>query len=423
MSQSQLRTLTIRLIVMASGLTVFVYYFRLFRPRSLVETLAFIAAITLVRLFDLRLSAGEEVSLDASFTLAALLLFSFPDALLVSIGGLLLAALAQQPKVNFGGPLYLVAQRSLVILLAGLWLNGRYLLASADNRLNFFSWQALLVLGAGITYFLVELSLQELDNSLSKATPFWPSFLGALQFLAQIYLALASIGVLAALMYNAIGIYTLLLFAVPLIVVRYSFRLFLDIKNMYRHTIAALSRIIEVEDPNQRSHSERVADLATDIAKELGLTGNRLEAVGYAALLHDIGKLGLDVNSFDMYLDTKELSEDHIPHALIGAEILEQVEFLRSYAPIVAKHHLPFISSRRHVDVTHPLESRIIAVANYYDQLTLTREVSQRLTPNQAVAKIKKEAFQFDPKAVRALINVLRRQGKLIVARKPGLDW
>lgn len=402
---------------MIGGLAVFFSSFRQVHLRSLVEILGFTLAIALVRISDLKPSVAEEISFDAAFVLAAMLLFSLPDALFVAVGGLLLAILVRQINFDFGGPLFLVAQRSLVIFVAGSWLGGRYLLASGDNRLHFFGWQSLLVIGACLTYFLLQLLFQEFNNALLKAAPFWPSFLGSLKFLAQIYLALASIGVLTALMYHSMGIYTLILFVIPLIVVRYSFRLLLDIKNTYRHTIAALARIIEVEDPNQRSHSERVADLATDIAKEMGMIGDRLEAVTYAALLHDIGKLGLDAGSFDSFLDTKEMSENEIPHALIGAEILEQVEFLKPFAAIVAKHHVPFTPDRRNVDIEHPPESRIIAVANYYDQLTLAREVSQRLTPNQAVAKIKKEAFQFDPKAVRSLINVLKRQGKLIVAR------
>lgn len=147
------------------------------------------------------------------------------------------------------------------------------------------------------------------------------------------------------------------------------------------------------------------------------LTGNRLEAVNYAALLHDIGKLGLETGSFDAYLDSDGITQQQIPHAMIGAEILEQVKFLRPFAKIVLKHHLSYEPNRRHNDIDHPLEARIITVANYYDQLTLGREVSQRLTPHQAIAKIKKDAFQFDPKAVRSLVSVLKKKGRLIVAR------
>src|SRR3989304_6767011 len=132
-------------------------------------------------------------------------------------------------------------------------------------------------------------------------------------------------------------------------------------------------------------------------------------------MLHDIGKLGLDVDSFDILLDSRDMNPDLAPHAQIGAEILEQVEFLKQYSDVVRKHHLPFVSHRS-VDQDHPVEARIIAVANYFDQLTQTRIAERRLSTNQAVARIKKDSFQFDPKVLRALINVLRRQQRLIVA-------
>lgn len=157
-----------------------------------------------------------------------------------------------------------------------------------------------------------------------------------------------------------------------------------------------------------------MADLAVDVGRELGLHGEKLEGLGYAAMLHDIGKLGLDVDSFDVLLDSRKMNPDIAPHAQIGAEILEQVEFLEQYADVVRKHHLPFVSHRA-VDQEHPIEARIIAVANYFDQLTQTPIAERRLSTNQAVARIKREAFQFDPKVLRALIGVLKRQQRLIV--------
>jgi len=417
MNPQKLRIITLKLSIMALGLGVFFYNVRFFHMSSIVETTIFIGVIAAVRFFDFNFSHIENVHFESAFIIATLIIFSLPNSLFISIGGLLLATMIKPEKNIFGGPLYLISQRSLTIFLAGFWLNKHYLIAPGSERLIFFSWEAILILAACLTYFFVEILLSEINKAFNNATPLWVSFITSIQFLGQIYLALISIGILTALIYPSMGFYSLLIFSALLVVVRYSFRLFLDIKDTYRHTIAALCRIIEVEDPSQRGHSERVADLATDIAMEMRLTGNRLEAVGYAALLHDIGRLGLEEGSFDDYLDTDGITQKQLPHALIGAEMLEQVKFLRPFAKIVSKHHLPYEPNRRHNDIDHPLEARIITVANYYDQLTLGREASQRLTPNQAIAKIKKDAFQFDPKAIRSLITVLKKKRKLIVAR------
>ena len=416
MKSPQLRIVLVRSVVIITGFASFFYYVRQFELRSIIDGLVFAAAIVLFRLADSR-NSSFQISFDSPFMIAATLLLPLPEAFVIVLGSMLVANLVSQEKVSFGGPMYHLAEKSLVIFSAGVILGGKYMIGQGDSGLNFFSTGSLSVVAFCGVFFLFGLFVRELNISLVKATPFWPSYISRLQSQGYMFLALSSIGVITALMYFSMGVYTLILFTIPLLAVRYSFKQFIDIKDTYRHTIAALSRVIEAEDPQKRSHSERVADISTNIAKELGLIGDRLEAVSYSALLHDIGRLGLDEDSFDSYLDTDEITDDQIPHALIGAEILEQVEFLAPFAPIVAKHHIPYSPDSRLIESDHPTESRIIAVANYYDKLTADSDVSSRLTPNQAVARIKKESFQFDPKVVRSLINVLKRQGKLIAVR------
>jgi len=375
----------------------------------------FIILVALIRLAEVKLPQGDPITLDASLVVAAMLLFDLPSAMVISVGGMLVATLSRQQKADLGGPLFLLAQRSIVVFIAGLWTSGRYVTAVAPGKsLDLLGWDLVRAIGLCATFFLLELILDQLTLSQRQASPFIPAFLGAFGLVGPIYSSLAAVGILMSMMYPSTGMWGVFLFGLPLIVVHYSFKLFLDIKNTYKHTISALTRAIQVEDHDQQSHSERVADLAVDVGRELGLHGERLEALGYAAMLHDIGKLGLDVDSFDVLLDSRGMNPEIAPHAQIGAEILEQVEFLKQYADVVRKHHLPFVSHRA-VDQDHPIEARIIAVANYFDQLTQTPIAERRLSTNQAVARIKREAFQFDPKVLRALIGVLKRQQRLIV--------
>ncbi len=416
MNLLKLRIVLVRLSITLVGFVSFLYYARQFEARSIIDALVFAAAIILFRVVDSR-NPSFQISFDAPFVIAAILLLPLSEAYVIVLGSMLVASLISQEKVSLGGPIYQIAEKSLIIFSSGLMLGGKYMIGQGASGLNFFSTGSLSVIALCAIFFLFGLFIKELNTSLVKATPFWSSYISRLQSQVYMFFALSSIGVITALMYFSMGVYTLILFTIPLLAVRYSFKLLIDIKDTYHHTIAALSRVIEAEDPQQRSHSERVADLSTNIAKELGLIGDRLEAVSYSALLHDIGRLGLDEDSFDSYLDTDEITDDQIPHALIGAEILEQVEFLAPFASIVAKHHIPYSPNTRLIESEHPIESRIIAVGNYYDKLTNDSDISSRLTPNQAVARIKKESFQFDPKVVRSLINVLKRQGKLIAIR------
>ncbi len=403
----------IRVVIVAVGFLLFFFNVRQAELNNLWLP-ALIVLVALVRLAEIELPQGDGICLDAALVLAAMLLFNLPSALAIAIGGMVIATLSRQKTPDFGRPLYMIAERSIVVVTAGLWTGGRYVTAPAPNSLNLLSWDLLAAAALCLTFFVLEIGLDQLSVSNKHESPFIPAFLGSFALMSHIYFSLASIAVLIAMMYPSMGIWSILIFGIPLIVVHYSFKLFLNIKNTYKHTIAALTRAIQVEDYLHKSHSERVADLSVDIGREMGLFGDKLERLGYAAMLHDIGKLGLDIDSFDATLDSRNMNPDDVPHAQIGAEILEQVEFLKEYADVVRKHHLPF-TNKRNVNQEHPPAARIIAVANYFDLITQTPLADRRLTPNQAVARLKKESLQFDPKVMRALINVLKRQNKLIV--------
>ncbi|HEB13336.1 MAG TPA: HD domain-containing protein [Actinobacteria bacterium] len=411
-TRTEIRT-QIRVVIVAVGFLLFFFNVRLAALNNLWMA-ALIVLVALVRLAEVKLPQGDKISLDAALVLAAMLLFSLPSALAIAIGGMVIATLSRQKTPDFGRPLYMVAERSIVVVTAGLWTGGRYVTAPSPNTLNLLGWDLLAAAALCLTFFVLEIGLDQLSVSNKHESPFIPAFLGSFALMSHIYFSLASIAILISMMYPSMGIWSILIFGLPLIVVHYSFKLFLDIKNTYKHTIAALTRAIQVEDYHHKSHSERVADLAVDIGREMGLYGDKLEKLGYAAMLHDIGKLGLDIDSFDAALDSRNMNENEVPHAQIGAEILEQVEFLKEYADVVRKHHLPF-ANKRNINHDHPPAARIIAVANYFDLITQTPLAERRLTPNQAVARLKKEALQFDPKVMRALINVLKRQHRLIV--------
>ncbi len=127
MNSRQLKIVIVRLLIMALGLGLFFYNVRFFHMRSLIETTIFIGAIAAVRFFDFNFSRIDKVHFESAFIIAALILFSLPNTLFLAIGGLLVAALIKPEKNVFGGPLYLVSQRSLTIFIAGLWLDNRYL--------------------------------------------------------------------------------------------------------------------------------------------------------------------------------------------------------------------------------------------------------------------------------------------------------
>ncbi|MDO8885804.1 MAG: HD domain-containing protein [Candidatus Oleimmundimicrobium sp.] len=222
-----------------------------------------------------------------------------------------------------------------------------------------------------------------------------------------------------ALMYDSMGIWSIVLFFLPLLVTRHSFNLFLDIRKTYNNTIKALASIIEAQDPLKRGHAERVADISVDMAKMMGIRGKDLEIINNAALLHDIGSIGVDEESLDSLLDkVTSKNEGEVMHAKIGADILEQVDYLKGCSDIVKKHHVPYRSENKRSKSREfvPLAARIINVVSYYDELTQTREPDERLNTREAINRIKKDrGLLFDPKVVRVLMNVARMRGAFLM--------
>lgn len=90
------------------------------------------------------------------------------------------------------------------------------------------------------------------------------------------------------------GEYMLAIFMLPLMLARYSFKLYIDSKEQYVRMIMALSSAIEAKDPYTEGHSRRVSEYAVRIAQEMHLSSGRVDNLRVAALLHDIGKIGVN---------------------------------------------------------------------------------------------------------------------------------
>lgn len=172
------------------------------------------------------------------------------------------------------------------------------------------------------------------------------------------------------------------------------------------------ARTAEYRDLPEHGHRERVASLARLIALQLGFTAERADLVGRAALLHDIGKIGVPESIWTKPDKlTNEEFEQVKAHTEIGAEILSQGRSpLLWLAEEIAHTHHERWDGNGYLGLSGeaiPMAGRIVAVADTFDALTNDRPYRPARAPFEAVDEIKRETgHQFDPQVVGAFLEV-----------------
>ena len=146
-----------------------------------------------------------------------------------------------------------------------------------------------------------------------------------------------------------------------------------ELASLHRRTIETLAVAIEAKDQTTRDHLARVEVYAMEIGRELGLNESELKALEAAALLHDIGKLAVPNTSFPSRENLRRKSSRKMKiHPVVGAELLEQVEFPYPVAPIVRGHHEKWDGSGYPDGLSGediPIGARILATVDCLDAL------------------------------------------------------
>src|ERR1019366_10740288 len=181
-----------------------------------------------------------------------------------------------------------------------------------------------------------------------------------------------------------------------------------DMAALHLRTIEALALAIDTKDHTTGTHLRRVQVYATEIGKELKLSASEMQALQAASILHDIGKLAVPdyIISKPGKLTPDEFDKMKV-HTVVGAEILEQVAFPYSVAPIVRSHHEKWDGSGypdglKAEDI--PIGARILSAVDCLDALASDRQYRRALPLDEAmdyVAGLSKRSF--DPQVVEIL--------------------
>jgi len=193
-------------------------------------------------------------------------------------------------------------------------------------------------------------------------------------------------------------------------------------QRLFFETAEALAEAIEKRDPYTGGHTRRVSDYSEAIGKYLPLSENERYWLKLAAILHDVGKIGVPENVLNKIsrLDEDEL-EEMKKHPQHGYEILKHIKKMQTIIPGMKGHHERY-DGRGYPDGLRaekiPLIARIIAVADTYDAMTTDRPYRKALPREKALRELEKyKGIQFDPKVVAAFKKAYKN-GEIDPGRK-----
>ena len=181
-------------------------------------------------------------------------------------------------------------------------------------------------------------------------------------------LASATTAVMIVLSKEAVGLWSPFLFSLPLVLSIAAARRYVHTRQTYRETIATLSRLTDLAGYTTPHHARRVADLSVALAQVRGLSQREIDTVEYAALLHDLGQVALD-EPIPGGATVLAAPRDQERIAADGVAIIRHSGVLDDAADLLTRQAMPYRHMREE-DERIPLESRIIKLANAFDDLT-----------------------------------------------------
>ena len=216
--------------------------------------------------------------------------------------------------------------------------------------------------------------------------------------------ASATTAVMIVLSREAVGVWGPFLFALPLVLSIAAARRYAQTRQTYRETIVTLSRLTDLAGYTPTLHARRVADLSIALARRRGLSQRQIDTLEYAALLHDLGQVSLD-EPIPGGATVLAAPRDQDRIVADGVAIIRHSGVLEHAADVLTRQATPFRLMREE-DERIPLESRIIKLANAFDDLTGgSREAG---AVSVALERIQLGlGYEYDPELVDDLLAVL----------------
>jgi diguanylate cyclase (GGDEF)-like protein len=397
----------------------------------------------LAEYFQITLYGPDTLSVSMALNFAAAPILGVPGVAAVSLAIALVHYIRRRPA------LYKTAFNWSTHLLAGLPVVFLVTMARENQSLGRMAVLAVATLTASAAYYVIDTGLVATAIALaSQANPVgvWKE---RYQWLAGHYVALGITGLFICVAYFAIGPISVLAFLVPIAMMRYAQKQYVDrtedsvrelkrmnaelthanrevglanlaIQELNEELFLTLSKIIDARDPYVGGHAAKVADYAIAIARELHVPERRLEPLRQAGFLHDIGKIGISEQVLHKPAKLTDEEYEYVKkHAALGADFLETCRGLRHLAPFVRHHHerwdgkgYPDNLAGNEIE----LEARILAVCDAAEAMASDRPYRKGMSLDEMIEEIRRCAgTQFDPDVARAFVTIVAREREHLV--------
>lgn len=276
---------------------------------------------------------------------------------------------------------------------------------------EFFIFQTLLILLIGTLLNTTIMSTLMTTISGESFTKVW---ILNIRGTVSSVIAIGTMGIIMALSFISYGYGAIILFFGPLLLARYSFKLYNEMRAVSLTTIQSLSKALDAKDSYTSGHASRVEEYAVKLGEGYGLSPKEIENIKTAAILHDIGKIGIvdEILNKNGKLTDEEFQKIK-EHPSVGADIIGEISFLKEVSKIIRYHHERYDGGGYPEGLKGdevPIESSILSIADSYDAMTSDRPYRGALTSLEALEEIRINAgTQFHPILAEQFVLIMKR--------------
>lgn len=367
----------------------------------------------------------KNMSFSMSFavTLSSYILFGTFQCIIITIIGFLFRVIKVDKnkygynyKHIFNTPMYGTIFNCCALILPIITSNFFYGVFRGSFNIEFIYYNIMQIITFGIIYFLTNIFIMSILMCIMTNKNLVFCFIGNVKVGFLNSLVMIPIGVLLAIVFIKYGYLGIVFIAFPLLLIRYTLLLYTSSKSQFIDTVEALMNAIDARDQYTEGHSRRVAEISVAIGKELKYNQWSIEELNIAAMLHDVGKIGVS----DAILNkpgklTDEEFDAIKEHPEIGIKIIKDIKNIDYVYPVVRNHHERY-DGKGYPDGKKsdelPLNVYIVQLADTVDAMASDRPYRKGLSDSVILEEIKKySGTQFHPKVAETYLRIVENNG------------